>query len=265
MTLARIAAAASVLVFLLVLAYALVYLGISGPPAKTKINVLGENYLRLGYNPWTRNLTAMSPEILGGILWDYRGLDTFYETMVLLAAVLGGLMLYRELGVGEKRGGATGPSLSIVIDGVSRIVLWLTAITAFAMGLTGQLTPGGGFIGGAAFAVIPVLAILAYHPGFIEGLGLTRRRAVAIRASALALLAAVAVLPLLLGGYVFQNQWKPGTRFSYPSYFPDGTPMAGSVFLLNTVELFAVLAAFTLSFIVLAYITVAEPLGDKSG
>ena len=256
MTWAKIITAISILVILFALAYGLFYLGIAGPPAPTSLRSLGAKYLEymLGNNKY---YTASSPEGVTAILWDYRGLDTLYETMVLFAAVIASVLVYREYL--EKREARTRPrGLSLIVRSVSKIILWLTIIVSVGLGLTGQLTPGGGFVGGAAFAVVPVLVLLAYSVAYNVRLGITKNRALLQRTIALLCLSAIILVPLLFGGYVFQNQLKPGTSFSYPGRFLDGTPLGGSLFFLNAAELFAVAGAFTLAFILLGLIAGAR-------
>ncbi len=247
-------AAISILIVLFALAYGLVVLGISGPPAPVKLRLLGEKYLYYMINPATKYFTAESPEGVSAILWDYRGLDTLYETMVLFGAIIGAILVYREYLYSEPRKTGKIYGLSHIVRTVSKIIIWLTIIIAVAFGFTGQITPGGGFIGGAAFAVAPVLLVLVYTLGYARRLGLTHRRALLLRASFLLLLLLVIVTPLIAGGYIFQNQAKPGSAFSFPGRFIDSTPLGGSIFFLNLFELFAVAGAFTVAFILLGVI-----------
>ncbi len=265
MSIIKVVIAISILVLLFAVAYALTNLHIAGPPALTSLRRLAATYLQYSYNPMHAFLTAYAPESLGAILWDYRGLDTLFETMVLFAAIIAAIALYRELvehgRVGkfiESRAG-----LSVVIRAVSKVVLWLTLLISVIFALTGHLTPGGGFVGGASFSVIPILIILVFYPKLIEELGISRKRALAIRSIALLTILAIVLVPLAFGGYIFQNQIKPSTRFSYPSTFPGGVPLGGIVFFLNVVEMIAVSTAFALSFIILGYLTLTELKGES--
>lgn len=256
--------AVSILILLFVIAYALVVMGVSGPPAPTTLRVLGEKYLYYMINPYYPYLRAESPEAVSAILWDYRGLDTLYETMVLFAAIIGAVLIYRDYLYEPTKRSTRVFGLSLIVRTVSKIVIWLTLITALALGLTGQLTPGGGFVGGAAFAVIPVLLVLVYTIGYAEKLGFTKEKALLLRTSALLLLLTVIIAPYLVGGYVFQNQPKPGaTDVYYPPRFLDQTPLGGSLFFLNLIELFAVAGAFTLSFVLLGIIAGVKEEGGK--
>ncbi len=256
MSLGKIVAVVSILLILFVIAYSLVVFNISGPPASTELRRLGSSYLYYMYNSNYSEYYTGSPEGVSAILWDYRGIDTLYETIVLFTAVIGAVMIYREYmeNHGERRGGYEFYTLSVIVRAVSKIILWLTILLSIAIGLTGQLTPGGGFIGGAAFAVVPILVVLVYNPSLLEKLGFTRSKALLMRTTGLLLLFIVILLPYLAGGYVFQNQYKPNSTISYPDKFIDETPLGGSIFWLNSFELLAVAGAFTLSFLILSYI-----------
>lgn len=240
----------SILIILFGIAYGLVALGISGPPASTRLRSLGAKYLLYMLNPDTRYLRAMSPEGVTSILWDYRGLDTLYETMVLFTAIIGGIMIFSEYTHMNKRKKDM-HGLSIIVRNVSKIIVWITLIVSVSLALTGQLTPGGGFVGGAAFAVVPVLIVVVYSISKAHQLGFTQKSALLIRTSFLALIITIILIPFFMGSYIFQNQIKPGTHFSYPGRFIDSTPLGGSLFFLNLFELFAVAGAFTLAFVLL--------------
>jgi len=261
----HVAVAISILIVLFVIAYGLTMLDLTGPPASVGLRKLAIEYLQYSYNPIHKFLTAYAPESLGAILWDYRGLDTLFETMVLFAAIVAAIAIYREFIEHGRFSKSYEPrlGLSVVTRAVSKVILWLTLLISAIFALTGHLTPGGGFVGGAAFSVIPILIILVFYPKFIEELGISRRRALVIRSIALLTMALIILIPLGFGGYVFQNQVKPSTRFSYPSVFPGGVPLGGTVFLLNTIEMIAVSMAFALSFIILGYLTLTEIRGGR--
>ncbi len=251
----KIAAAVSLVIILFGIAYGLVALNIGGPPAEKTLRPLGSRYLYYMLNSNETYYTASSPEGVGAILWDYRGLDTLYETMVLFTAIIGAIMIYREYLLEKESRGKNGAvnGLSLIVRAVSKIIIWLTLVIAIALGLTGQLTPGGGFVGGAAFAVMPILVILVFYPWFLRRIGFSSARALMMRTLSLLAIILIIMIPLIPGGYIFQNQVKPGSWFSYPGRFIDSTPLGGIIFWLNTAELFAVAGAFTLAFIILAY------------
>ncbi len=259
MNAAQVVAAISILVILFVLAYGLLIFGIAGPPAQTGIRKLGGSYIKYMLNDNKTYYNAGSPQGVGAILWDYRGLDTLYETMVLFTAIIGALMVYREY-MGKKTTSRVllAPSLSIIVQAVSRIILWLTIVLSLAIGFTGQLTPGGGFIGGTIFAVIPILVLLVYNRELLEKIGFTVNKALLLRTLSLLVLVLLVITPFFLGGYVFQNLEKPGSTFSYPERFTDNTPLGGIIFFLNDAELFAVAGAFSVAFVILGYIIMQD-------
>ncbi len=262
----KIVAAISILVMLFAIAYGLVALGLSGPPAPVSLRELGSHYLTYMYSSTEKYFTASSPEAVSAILWDYRGLDTLYETLVLFTAIIGAVLVYKDyISHAPTPQGINGHPLSLIVVLVSRIVIWITPIIAVTLAFTGQLTPGGGFVGGSAYAVVPVLLILVFSIGYLGKLGFTIKRALTQRALALIAIFTIALAPLLLGAYIFQNQLKPCTSFSYPGKFIDSTPLGGSILLFNLFELFAVSGAFTLSFILLARIAYLGEEVDEGG
>jgi len=89
--------------------------------------------------------------------FDYRGFDTLGEEYIFFAAVLGVLLIF-----GALHGSSTehaGPMETREMPRETSAVVWIVAgllpfLAAMAMdiGAHGQLTPGGGFQGGAVFA-----------------------------------------------------------------------------------------------------------------
>ena len=102
--------------------------------------------------------------VVTAIVFDYRGFDTMGEEFILFAAVVGVVLLLRDMR--EPSAGEDDPVQSdairlfgIVMVGVILVIgLWLAAF--------GLVTPGGGFQGGVAVAGGIVLVFLAagYRP-----------------------------------------------------------------------------------------------------
>jgi multicomponent Na+:H+ antiporter subunit B len=125
--------------------------------------------------------------VVGAVVFDYRGLDTLGEEFILFTAVLGVVLLLRERRETKKEEeekvdiGDEIESDAIRLIGVAMISpafllgLWLVAF--------GYVTPGGGFQGGVVLAGAILLAFLAgsfrrFHevaPGhaveLVEGIG----------------------------------------------------------------------------------------------
>ena len=251
-------------IVLLASAVAAVALGATGYTPSLELRPLAEFYLEHCLNPYDRGCWAASPEAVTSMLWDYRGLDTLYETAVFFLAIVGSVALFRFADAalasyeeGARRRGRGEEGLSLIVRVVTRIVFVLIVALSAAIALHGHLTPGGGFQGGSIFAVAPILAIAAFSRRFLEGLGLTRGRCLAIRTSGLVAIAVVALTPLasiLLGStsFIMQNQPKPWA--SSPGLPVSLGPiwLAGTLMLLNVAEYLTVASGFTLLFILLA-------------
>jgi len=99
--------------------------------------------------------------IVAAILFDYRGYDTLGEATVIFTTVTGIAMLFAR---SKYRKSSTGLSF-IVKRGLSFIVPFIIMYAAGIV-LTGHLTPGGGFQGGAVFATSTILFCIVYGSNF---------------------------------------------------------------------------------------------------
>jgi len=248
--------AAAIIVFILVLSYA-VALGAMGaalPPPD--LRELAKNYLKLTINPWMRNLTVMSPEAVTAIVWDFRGLDTFFETAVLYLAIIGTVAIYRgvytsrkTVAEDEEKGG-----MSPIAKSVTKITLPMVLAVAIAIALHGHLTPGGGFQGGSTAAVILLLVLVVFSLHFSMHKGITKGSMLALRSTGLLGIAVTSVLVLILGllvgcqAFIFQNQPKAYAPAGLPATL-DGMLISGTLILFNIFECLAVAAGLTLTFI----------------
>jgi len=253
---------ACALVLLIALCVAIL-LGATAHTPSLELRPLAEFYLENCLNPYDKAKWAASPEAVTAMLWDYRGLDTVFETTVFFLAIIGSVALFRfaevslasyESKLRERRE----EGLSIIVRVVTRIVFVLIVALSAAIALHGHLTPGGGFQAGSIFAVAPLLAIAAFSRRFVEGLGLTKNSCLAIRTTGLLFIALVALIPLALalagvGAFIIQNQSKPWTP-EFPGYPAQLGPvwLAGSLILFNVAEFLTVGSGFTLLFLLLA-------------
>lgn len=228
------------------------YQGGLGQLPEIQVREIASWYLRHTYNPEARNTWAASPEAVTAIIWDYRGLDTLFETVVFYGAVIGTLTLFRRI-VGESdllesRG------MSIIVKRATALVTPVILITAFSTAFHGHLTPGGGFQGGAIASVAPLLLIVVFGKKYFEEKKITYSKLLSARNAALM---GICIVPLILplislikGGeaFIFQNQVKDVSTLSYPSFIFE-TPLGGSLFFFNFFEAIAVSAGFTLVFL----------------
>lgn len=215
-------------------------------PPQTELRPLGEFYLK---NSYFGEYSAKSPEVVTSILWDYRGVDTLFETSVFFLAIIGSLTLFRlnkkqEEWAKQKPKEFTG-GLTLVIKSVTKIIVAMILAVSASIALHGHLTPGGGFQGGSALAVAPLLIIAAYSKYALEEHGLDKTRALILRSIGLLGIALTALIPLLTGGFIMQNQ----------PIFPaeiGGQLVGGSLIYYNLFEFLAVGAGFTAVFLLLA-------------
>lgn len=211
------------------------------------------------YNPWNRTLTSYSLNAVSAVIWDYRGIDTVFETAVLLSAVTGVAVLFH--GALEIEG-LRRKGMSRVAKESTKIVILLTMLIAVSTAVHGHLTPGGGFQGGAIAAVSVALATIVFSIEFLYDAGFKKDALLKARYAVLTLMILVALVPLvsvLLNGfaYIMQNQVKEGSAFSMPPRLMD-TPLAGSIFAFNVLECLAI--ALALSYVVLIFAKRREEL-----
>lgn len=210
----------------LVLPLVLTALGVRTP---LEVLELGKYYIRE-----TIEDTA-SPEAVAAVVWDYRGLDTIYETAVLYLAIVGGLAIFRAF---EASFLSRTVGLTTIARTSTRILGVLIAVISMCIALHGHLTPGGGFPGGSALAVATMLLIPVYSVQALLARGVTSTRLVAIRGLALTAIGLVALLPVVKGLEIVTNQ-----RF-YPAEI-FGFTISGSISLYNIFEFLAVASGFT--------------------
>lgn len=205
---------------------------------RAELNALGEFYLR---NSYFGEHSAGSPEVVTAILWDYRGLDTYFETAVLFMAIISAVSIFRNMpSVSFHPRGFT----NITKTGV-KIVGLITFVAAATTAFHGHITPGGGFQGGSMLAVVPLLVIVGFSKKALEKAGLNKERALVIRTIGLLTIALAAFYPLLAGGRFMQNL----------SIYPKelyGMLVSGSLSLFNMAEFLAVGAGFTIIFLLLS-------------
>jgi multicomponent Na+:H+ antiporter subunit B len=259
----KAASKACALVLLVALTVAIL-MGATAYTPSLELRPLAEFYLESTLNVYDKSRWAAAPEAVTAMLWDYRGLDTVFESTVFILAVVGSAALFRFseaslLSYGSKPGERLEEGLSIIVRVVTRIVFALIVALSAAIAFHGHLTPGGGFQAGSILSIAPLLAIAALSRRFVEGLGLTKNSCRALEAAGFLFIASISLLPLAtvlggLGACIIQNQqkpWLPPPGFSYPFELgPIWT--GGSLILFNVAEYLAVSSGFTLLFILLA-------------
>ncbi|MEM2005510.1 MAG: MnhB domain-containing protein [Zestosphaera sp.] len=237
----------------LLIAYVVVAGGL-GPLAPQVLRELGGNYLRHAYNPWNISLSSLSLEVVTAIVWDYRGLDTYFETSVLFISIVGVTMLFR--GYREVRG-LSKAGLSEIVKTTTRILVPLIMISGISVALHGHLTPGGGFQGGSFIAVLLVLLTVVFSVEYLLSMGITSSKLLVLRTVGLLGVFTTSIGLLVVGlflgipAYIFQNMGRDNAPISMPSWLID-RPLGGTLFFFNLFESMAVAAGLALAFLVLA-------------
>jgi len=242
----------AMVVFVVVLSCAIA-MGAMGPLPMFSLRKIAEFYLNNTFNPFNRLLSAMTPEAVTAIVWDFRGLDTYFEVSVFYLAIIATAMLYRGVEVSPR----LSIGLNVIVKTVTRIVVPLTLIISIAIALHGHLTPGGGFQAGSTAAVSVAIIIVTFSLYTLLRSGLSKFKLYMLRSLALAGIFFTAILPFviaMLGGeraFIFQNQIKPFSQFGLP-YEIFGIVISGSCSIFNILDGLAVSMGFSLLLILLA-------------
>lgn len=108
-------------------------------------------------------------DIVTGINFDLRAIDTLGEEFILFSSVVGALVLLRqeknkkECNFEDQSKSRT--EIPIQSEAVKVWTLWMTGPTVlfgFYVITHGQISPGGGFQGGVILATVPLIAYLAW-------------------------------------------------------------------------------------------------------
>jgi len=237
---------------------AVILLGGTAHTPSAGIRPLAEFYLKHCINVYNTTWWTSSPAAVTSMLWDYRGIDTYYETSVFFLAIIGGVALFRIAEVklkAENEGGGRELGLSIIVKTSTRITFPLILIVSVSIALHGHLNPGGGFQAGSILAVGPLLLIASFSRRYLEDrLKFSRAKCIALFTVGLVLIALVAALPLAIGGALMQNQpkyWSPKSPWGLLTKIGP-FELSGTIFFLDIAELLAVGFGFTLLFLLLS-------------
>lgn len=263
----RYAVLLSIVLSTCALAYVTTYLGALGSLG-FDTRQLAKLFLAYAYNPWSPELTVMSPEAVTSIVWDFRGLDTLYETVVFYMAIVAALAIYRGIGYS----GTPGAGLSIIVRVVTRLLIPMNIAVAVSIAAHGHLTPGGGFQAGAALAVVSVLLAVVYSASSFGRLGIDVPKAVALRSLGLLAIAMVTFVPVVFSAltgvqaYLMQNYVKADSPFAFPTHVL-GQLISGTLIWFNLAEFLAVSFGFFVVFMLLSLRedVVRRQLGEEHG
>ncbi len=255
----KLAILVSMIISTLLLAFAIASGGMGTQVPFPTVRGLAIWYLKTTYNPSLMGVfTASAPEAVTAIVWDYRGLDTLFETSVFFLAIVASLALMRGVGLPiPKSFDLRRFGMSPIVKTVTKLMLGLIIAVSASIALHGQLTPGGGFQGGSAAAVAPLIAIVIFSAYFMVRSGVRKESMLALRTMGLAGIGLTSFLAIIIGlvthkaAYIFQNQPKGVAHAGLPSHIL-WVPMGGTLWLFNIFEYFAVAAGFTIVFLLLS-------------
>ncbi len=255
----KAAALASMILVTLLLALSISSGGMGNGVPYPTIRNLAFWYLKTTYNPFLLKVfSAAAPEAVTAIVWDYRGLDTLFETSVFFLAIVASLAIMRGIKIEVPR--SFDPrrfGMSPIVKTVTKIMLGLIIAVSASIALHGQLTPGGGFQGGSAAAVAPLIAIVIFSVYFTVRSGVRKESMLALRTAGLIGIGVTSFLAILIGifthraAFIFQNQPKSTAPTGLPNHIL-GVPMGGTLWLFNIFEYLAVAAGFTIVFLLLS-------------
>jgi multicomponent Na+:H+ antiporter subunit B len=116
--------------------------------------------------PYGTVLNAVEPQqrhaanVVSAVVFDYRGVDTLGEELILFCAVMGLAFLLRENREEDTRGVRDRVS-SDAVRAVGVVAIPVVVLLALDLVAHGYVTPGGGFQGGVAAAAGLLLVYLA--------------------------------------------------------------------------------------------------------
>lgn len=162
---------------------------------------------------------------VGALVFDTRGFDTLLEEFILFGSVTGTAVLLRP----THRQSSEGGKQMAGSDAADRLLVLLLIGASVTFGYYvvthGQLTPGGGFQGGALLASVPLLVYLACGPGLLYRI-VPRELVSGAGAAGAALYAGIGLLGLAAGGAYLENVLPLGP--ARPSIVSGGTiPLLG--------------------------------------
>lgn len=243
---------ASGVLFIVVLASVLIY-ALSGYPEIGFVRPLGEFYLYNTFDPANQSWWSGSPNAVTGLLWDYRGYDTLYETMVFYVGIVAVAVFFENHAKPKESAG-----MSVIVRATTKLVFVFILTSAFAITIFSVKTPGGGFQGGSIMAIAYIALLVALSGGFLPRVGISVERAHLVKIAGLVLITALTVTPVIYSvvsgsaAYALQNQPKAWADFGYPAFLGLYSLSGGLIIPIQIGEMVHVGMGFTIIFLLLA-------------
>ena len=209
-------------------------------------------YIIKSYDPENDLYTSFIPAIVNSIVWDFRALDTYFETIVFFTALISALAIYHEYLIEAKW---DREKLSPIPMRISKLILPMTFSISIAIVIKSMVSPGGGFQGGALAALSIYVIIYVHSSSYLIG-KLNHSLLLFIRSIAILCISFLAILPLLniiMGdcyGYLFQIYSKPECDFGALINI-YGCSVSLVPLIYNVFEYLAIFSGFTLLLLII--------------
>jgi len=231
----------------LILVYAMI-----GYPDIGFVRPLGEFYLYNSFNESNSTWWSAAPNALTGLLWDYRGYDTLYETMVFYIGATAAVIFFeRAVPLRQSKG------MSMIVRASAKLMFIFITTTAIVITIFSVKTSGGGFQGGSILAIAYIVILVALSKGFLPYLKINIERAHLIRILGLVIIIGLALTPVVfslimgINAYALQNQPKQWSPFGFPPFLGLRSLSGGNIIPLSIGEMLQVGMGFTLMFVLL--------------
>lgn len=231
----------------LVLAYAM-----TGYPEFGFVRPLGGFFLYHTFNEGNPGLWSGSPNAVTGILWDYRGYDTLFETMVFYIGTVAVVIFFeRRARLRQTRG------MSMIVSASTRLIFIFIITSALTITIFSVKGSGGGFQGGSIMAIAYVAILVALSKGFLPQLKINVKRAHLLRTLGLTIIAAMTLTPIVFSiatgteAFALQNQAKEWAPFGFPAFLGLRSLSGGSIIPIQIGETLFVGMGFTIMFTLL--------------
>jgi multicomponent Na+:H+ antiporter subunit B len=218
------------------------------------VRPLGQFYLNYTFSSANQTWWSSSPNAVTGMLWDYRGFDTLFETMVFFIGVAAVCAFFEHSVPPKGKGG-----MSLIVRTSTKLVYIFILTSALAMTVFSVKTSGGGFQGGAIIGIAYVSVLVALSRDFMPKLNMSPRKARMVQAIGLTLIATFAVVPILfsittgLDAYALQNLQKDWSPFGWLPFWGLQSLSGGNIIPIQMGEMLTVGMGFTVIFLLYSY------------
>ena len=218
-------------------------------PLTASMRDLRRHYISRSYDPYDKYNSAQVPAIVNSIIWDFRALDTYFETIVFFTALIAALTIYHEYLV-EVKLYSIRKHLHIPSN-VLKLILPIALGISIGVAVKGIVSPGGGFQGGVLLALSVYLLINTslYYRLFRN----SHELLLLIRSVSIILISLMAILPYLLFGdncYLFQVSVKQKCAFGLIASV-YGSRVSLVPIIYNFLEYLAISAGFILLLLII--------------